>query len=444
MSVLDRQSGSLIPLLFSIAYPIMLTELVQTLYNVIDSAFVSRLSLEGLTALSIVGPAYKLITFIALSNGVGVSILFSRSMGSHQSEKGRQYVFNGYALALLYWGLTVAVGLRLIDPFIRFFSQNETVISLGVSYMRIVILFSIAPYMEGVSVRCLQSLGIAKKPMVFQSAGAVLNILLDPFLIWGIGIFPAMGIAGAAVATVASQCLSAALSVREMFRQTQQKLTVEDRVLTAHHMQDVITAGFPSFVEWLFVSVYIVGLNFLMARFSEEAITALGIYYRIQGFVMIPNDGMMLAVIPVISYCYGAGNYRRIRETVRIGLVVTAAADVVLMVIFLFATRGLMSIFSPTETLMTTGVTALRIISLAFPFFGVTMILPALFQSTGHIWYHIAVTVSRELLFLVPVAWLLTPLGLNATWFTFPISEILAAMMAIFLSGILKRKTNAI
>lgn len=428
----------LLPLIITLSSPIMLSLLVQSLYNIIDSVYISRYNSNGLTALSLAFPVQTLITAAASGTGAGTNIIIAKALGANDKNNASSTAFNGFVLSLINWSFFVIIGILILKPYFSIFTANTEVASLGLKYLSIILLFSIAPFTENVAVRILQATGNTVLPMIFQSTAALLNLILDPIFIWGFGFIPAMGISGAAIATVLSQFLSATLAVITVFFK-QTVLTVSFRIPSFNLIKEIFITGLPSVLGMALVSAYISGLNAVLTRFSEDAVSSLGIYYKLQTFLLIPTYGLNQGVTPIMGFNYGAKKYRRMWNTLWYSLIISTATLIAGTLCFCLFTREILLFFHASDSLLHTGIPALRIISTSFPFFGLTILMPTLFQSTGYIRQNIIITLPREVVLLVPIAWAFSHLGLTYTWLTFPISESIAAFISCYYTYILFR-----
>ncbi len=428
----------IVPLIFSLSAPVMLSLAVQALYNIIDSIYISHYSASGLAALSLAFPVQTLITAVASGTGVGTNILIAKALGASEEEKASSFVLHGFLLSLLNWAVFVIIGMLLLQPYFSIFSASSEVASMGMVYLKIVLIGSIAPFVENVAVKILQAAGNTISPMIFQSFAAIVNLVLDPLFIWGFGIIPQMGISGAAIATVFAQFISAALSVFTVFfRQNTLRISIVKFHISITFLREIFITGLPSVLGMALVSVYISGLNAILSSFSEEAVSSLGVYYKLQTFLLIPTYGLNQGITPVLSYNFGAIQYKRMWTTLWYSLIISTITLVAGSLIFLLFTQQIFMLFSASEGLLLTGIPALRIISTSFPFFSLTIFMPTLFQSTGYLRYNIMITILREVILLVPLAWLLSKFGLIYTWLTFPLSEIIAALLSCYYTYIL-------
>lgn len=425
-------------LVLSMSAPIMFSLLIQALYNIVDSICVSSYSEYGLPALSLAFPLQLILNAVGNGTGVGAGILISRASGKKQFSLLPAITSAGLFGAVLGWGALCALILPLLSHYYQLFSATPQVILMGTQYCRIVICGAIFSFFESVCTRMTQAYGCTLIPMLYQGLGAVINMILDPLLVFGLGPFPTLGVSGAAIATVLGQGCAMACAVLTMLLQKHWAAPCP-RLRT---LLSIYRAGVPTMLTSALVSAYITGLNGVLSTFSEDAVTSLGIYYKIQTFLLIPSYGLEHGTLPIFSYNIGAGNQRRALDVLRFGLLFATG-------LLLIGTAGvnlllpnILELFSAGPQLSRTATPALRTISLAFPLFGVTILIPALLQAAGRTRQCLSVVFLRQVFLLVPLAVFLSRFGLEAVWFTFPISELIAAIVCAVLFFHYRRQTQ--
>ncbi|MBQ6116886.1 MAG: MATE family efflux transporter [Oscillospiraceae bacterium] len=421
-------------LIWNMSLPIIASMLVQALYNIVDSVFVSMVSEQSLTAVSLAFPAQQLMIGLASGTAVGVNALMGRALGARQQERADRVAINGVFLAFLGFVLCAALGLSLSDTFFRAQTDVAEIVALGDSYLRIVTGCSFAIFGQVMFERLLQGTGRSLYSMYTQGLGAIINIILDPVFIF---VFK-MGVAGAAVATVIGQCCACALAV--YFN------------LTRNHDIHLRFRGFRP--DWLLIgSIYAIGLpsvimmaigsvmTFLMNKIlivyhaaHETAATAFGIYFKLNSFIFMPVFGLNNGVVPIVAYNYGAQNRSRLTETIRRSVIYASCIMVAGMIIFLTVPHLLLKIFSATETLQAVGAPCLRIISISFSFAGACIALGSSFQALGKSIYSMINSIVRQLIFLIPAAYLLARYGAavgnsDLVWWSYPIAEVASLIM---------------
>ena len=425
-------------LVLSMSAPIMFSLLIQALYNIVDSICVSSYSEYGLPALSLAFPLQLILNAVGNGTGVGAGILISRASGKRQFSLLPGITSAGLFGAVLGWGALCALMLPMLPHYYQLFSATPQVILMGTQYCQIVICGAVFSFFESVCTRMTQAYGCTLIPMLYQGLGAVLNMILDPLLVFGLGPFPTLGVSGAAIATVLGQGCAMACAVLTMFLQKHWAAPV----LRPRTLLSICRAGVPTMLTSALVSAYITGLNGVLSTFSEDAVTSLGIYYKIQTFLLIPSYGLEHGTLPIFSYNIGAGNHRRALDVLRFGLLFATG-------LLLIGTAGInlllpniLELFSAGPQLAQTATPALRTISLAFPLFGVTILIPALLQAAGCTRQCLSVVFLRQVFLLVPLAVFLSRFGLEAVWYTFPISELIAAIVCAVLFFHYRRKTQ--
>lgn len=425
---MDMTTTPIHRLLLKLSPPVMLALLIQSVYNIVDSFFVARYSSEGLTALSIVYPIQLLMTALATGTGAGVNLLISRMDGQGETKKQSDIVTCGMILAVFHFLLFGILGVLLSGGYFRLSSENELVCAQGVIYANIIFAGSLGISVESICTKILQARGNMTLPMAAQIVGAVTNIILDPVLIFGLFGAPRLGIAGAAIATVLGQWAAMAIT-----------FTAVRRIYPRHGKWSVQSCfqiyqnGIGSIVTQSLYTLYIVGLNMILALFSEDAVTVLGIYYKIQSFFFIPLLGFQQVLLPVISHKYGAKQIGRIQQTVRFAALLSTGLMLAATVVFWLFPEPLLGVFSSKEELLRIGGYALRIISLSFVPAGITIVVTSHLQGIAKMKLSVFVIVLRQVILLVPLAWLLHFAGLEAVWWTFPLTEVIVAAVSIFL-----------
>lgn len=425
-------------LLLKLSPPVMLALLIQSIYNIVDSFFVARYSDEGLTALSIVYPMQLLMTALATGTGAGVNLLISRMDGQGETEKQSDVVACGLVLALLHFLLFAVLEHFLAGAYFRLSSANELVNIQGITYTNIIFAGSLGIFVESICTKILQAKGNMALPMAAQVIGAVTNIVLDPVLIFGLFGAPCLGIAGAAAATVLGQWIAMAITfiaVRRIYPRRGK--------WSRNTCFQIYQNGIGSIITQSLYTLYIVGLNMILALFSEDAVTVLGIYYKIQSFFLIPLLGFQQVLLPVISHNFGAGQRRRIQQTVRFALMLSTGLMLAATFVFWLFPRPLLSVFSRKQELLQIGEYALRVISLNFVPAGITIVVTSHLQGIARMKLSIFIIVLRQVVLLVPLAWLLHFAGLKAVWWTFPLTELIAAAICILFERSQARQMEA-
>lgn len=435
-------TAPVLPLILSMSFPAMLSMLVQALYNVVDSYFVSQLSENALTAVSLAFPMQNLLIAIAVGTGVGINSLVARRLGEKDQLAADNAAAHGLLLGLVNWVLFLVIGLFFAGPFIGAFTDIPDIFSMGSQYLSCVCIFSFGVCIEVNVEKTLQATGNMIWPMVFQLTGAVINIILDPIFIFGFLGVPAMGVLGAAVATVIGQILSMILALSVLFLGKNHAVAVKWREfrLSLQTVRNIYAVGLPSIIMQAIGTVMTVCMNAILIRFTETAVAVFGVYFKIQSFVFMPVFGLNQGVMPIMGYNFGAKNRKRMMEALRYGMLIALGIMLAGFLLFQFLSPQLLSIFNASEQMLAIGVPALRIISICFVPAAISILISTMFQAVGKGIYSMYVSVLRQLAVLVPAAFLLAGIGLEAVWFSFPIAEVFGFGSSIFLFLRLKKK----
>ena len=418
--------GKISRILLQIAPPVMLAQLIQALYNIVDSFFVGRYSANALTALSVIYPLQLIIVALAVGTGVGVNTYMARKYAHQKPEAADAAAGTGMVLALGTWAVFAAVSSLIMEPYVRTSATSPEAISDAITYGRIVCIGSIGSFLEGCWTKVHQAQGNMRLPMAAQIVGALVNIVLDPLLIFGLGPVPAMGVAGAALATVAGQIAAAVITGRRGYRRP-------PRARMAHYARRIYQLGYPSILMQALYTIYIVGLNVILAGFSDAAVTVLGLYYKLQTFFFIPLLGLQTCIVPVISYNYACAAYRRCRDTVKCSIVFSLAVMVLGAAAFILIPGTLIRVFSGDAAVLAIGCQAFPIIGSSFLPAVVSLIMPVFFQAIGYGRTSLALSLLRQIVCLLPLFWLLSRLGLGCTWYAFPLAELISGGVGLLL-----------
>ena len=417
-TVVSRRMGEMNEgrLILKLAVPMMLSMLVQAMYNIVDSIYVSMVSEDCLSALSLAFPAQNIMIGLATGTGVGVSTLISRALGRGDRDEAGKTAGTAIFLCFCCWVLMALFGILGADAFIRSQTKVESIRSYADSYLRIVTTASLFLYLQVSVERFLQSTGLTKYSMWTQIIGAVTNIILDPFFIFGWCGLPAMGPAGAAIATVIGQALGAFFGfLFHVRRNTEVPLSLQAIRPVGRIIRRIYQIGFPSILMMGIGSVTNYLMNIILGAFTSTAVAVYGVYFKIQSFFFMPVFGLNNAMIPIIGYNYGAG-------ALLLGLLV-----------FQLFPAQLLSIFNPSEAMLEIGVKALRRISWSFVFAGFCIVAGSACQALDRSMYSLFVSILRQLLALIPAAWLLSLTGdVNNVWWCFPIAEIVSLIASAF------------
>ncbi|HIY06114.1 MAG TPA: MATE family efflux transporter [Candidatus Evtepia faecigallinarum] len=426
-------------LLAGMAIPMMISMLVQALYNIVDSIFVSRLSENALTAVSLAFPLQNLMIAVCAGTAVGMNALLSRSLGAKEQEKADLAANTGIFLALCSFVVFCLVGVFFSHTFFLLQTDVEEIVTAGTAYGQICLGCSIGLFCQFTFERLLQSTGRTHLAMCTQILGALINIVLDPILIFGLFGAPRLGVAGAAVATVAGQCV-AAVAALIMNLKCNPEIHLSLKKIRWHGamVKNIYRIGLPSIVMMSIGSIMVFGVNRILIAFTTTATAVFGAYFKLQSFIFMPVFGLNNGMVPIVAYNYGAKKPDRVKRTIKLAILSAIAIMAVGLAIFELFPGFLLAFFDASENMLAIGIPALRIIALAFVFAGFCIIAGSVFQAIGNPFYSLIVSVCRQLVVLLPVAWLLSQTGnLTLVWLAFPIAE----LMSLTLSIIFLRRT---
>ncbi len=410
-------------ILFRLAPPVMLAQLIQALYNIVDSLFVGRFSEIGLTALSIVYPLQLLILALAVGTGVGINTVIAAKLGEGRKKDAVEYAGVGTPVAIALWFLFALASFFILPLYARMSTSSEDVIREVVVYGRIVCVFSLGLFLESIWTKILQANGDMKTPMIAQIAGAAANILLDPLLIFGMFGLPRMGIVGAALATVTGQIVAALIVMKRGFRPSP-KINVYPKYLAR-----IFRLGIPNILMQSAYTFYILGLNLILSLFSDQAVTALELYYKWQTFFFIPLGAMQTCIVPVISFNYAAGDISRCRKTLGASLLFGLVLMALGTLCFVSVPVQMLRVFTKDASVIEIGRWGFRFVGISFIPMVTSLIFPVFFQAVGYSLRSSALTVIRTVVLFVPLAYLFSHFGLKSFWFTFPVTETITSLV---------------
>lgn len=422
-------------LIITMSLPMMISMLVQALYNVVDSIFVAQLSEDALTAVTLAFPLQNLLIAVGSGTGVGINALLSRSLGEKRFDRSDAAANTGLFLAFASFLAFLLIGLFFSGPFIRTQTTDPDIASMGRTYLRIVSCLSIGVFYQMTFERLLQSTGLTLYSMFSQASGAIINIILDPIMIFGYFGMPALGVAGAAYATVIGQTCAAFIGLILNLKVNKEIHISFDRILHPKKatVTEIYAVGIPSILMMSIGSIMTYAMNRILIMFSTTATAVFGVYFRLQSFFFMPVFGLNSGLIPVLAYNYGARKRARITEALRFSMILAVSIMLTGLVIFQAIPETLLKMFNASEDMIALGVPALRTISICFPFAGACIALGSVFQAFSKSIYSLLVSVGRQLVILIPVAWLLARFTgrLNYIWFAFPIAEIVSVGLSV-------------
>lgn len=431
-------------LVFNVSLPMMISMLVQAMYNIVDSMFVARLSESALTAVSLAFPLQTLLIAVGAGTGVGMNALLSKSLGEKDFDKANATANNGALIFVLSGILFLIVGSTAVKPFYagQIGNADPVIMEYGVSYLTIVMVFSIGLMLQFFFERLLTSTGKTFFSMVSQLSGAITNIILDPIMIFGLLGCPAMGVAGAAVATVIGQFVGAFVGAFCHFKFNHEiSLSLKGYRPNGKIIWNIYQVGIPSIVMQSIGSVMTYSMNLILMSFSATATAVFGVYFKLQSFFFMPVFGLNNGITPIIAYSYGARQRKRMLKTIRLSMGIAFCLLLAGFAAFQCVPELLLGIFDASEEMLVIGVPALRTISFSFLIAWFCIIAGTVFQALGHAVFSLIVSVMRQLVVLVPVAYVLAKLGgIHAVWWSFPIAELMSGLMSgIFLAKIYRK-----
>ena len=422
-------------LLISMSLPMIASMLVQALYNIVDSMFVAQLNENALTAVSLAFPIQNLMIAVAAGTGVGINALLSRSLGEKQFDTANAIARNGILLGVLSSLVFAIAGIFGSRFFFEMQTNDAQIIEYGTQYMSVITIASIGIFMQITFERLMQSTGKTIFNMITQGLGAIINIILDPILIFGWFGLPAMGVTGAAVATVIGQIIAAMLGILFNWKYNKEiSVSLKSFRPCRKTIGNIYKIGVPSIIMQSIGSLTTFGMNNILLMFSSTAATVFGVYFKLQSFIFMPVFGLTNGMIPIVAYNYGARNKKRIYQTIKLSAVIAVSIMFVGVAIFQLFPTTLLSLFEASDNMLAIGIPALRTISLSFIFAGFCIVSSSVFQALGNGVYSMLMSFARQIIVILPVAFIFAKLfGLNAVWFSYPIAEIVSVIMCILM-----------
>ena len=422
-------------LLFQMSLPIIISMLIQALYNIVDSAFVAQLNESALTAVSLVFPIQNLMIAVAVGTGVGINALLSRNLGEKDYEGANLAGRNGIFLSVCHYIVFAILGVSLATAFFDLQTAHEQIRAYGIQYMSLISVFSFGIFLEITMERLLQATGRAALSMVTQGVGAIVNLIMDPILIFGLFGFPRLEVAGAAIATVFGQIIGMLLGLFLNVKYNKE-ININMRHYRPHSrvIRQIYAVGLPSMVVQAISSVMTFGINKILLMFTSTAAAVFGIYFKLQSFIFMPVFGLNNGMVPIIAFNYGAKSKKRIMSTIRLSILSAVTIMLLGLVCFEVFPGQFLSLFNASEDMLAIGVPALRIISLSFIFAGYCIVVGSAFQALGNGTYSLIVSVARQMLVILPCAYLFAKVfGLHAVWWAFPLAELVSVALSTLL-----------
>lgn len=434
-------------LLITMSLPMIISMLVQALYNIVDSMFVAQLNEDALTAVSLAFPIQNLMIAVAAGTGVGINALLSKSLGERKFDYANKIATNGIFLGILSSLVFAIAGIFGSRFFFEVQTNDPEIIKYGVDYMSIITIVSMGVFLQITFERLMQSTGKTIFNMVIQGTGAIINIILDPIFIFGLFGFPRLEVAGAALATVTGQIIAAILGIILNHKYNKEiHVTWKGFKPCKKTISSIYKIGVPSILMQSIGSVTTFGMNNILLMFSSTAATVFGVYFKLQSFIFMPVFGLTNGIIPIVAYNYGARNKKRIYQTLKLGSGIAIGIMAIGVIVFQLFPKTLLRLFDASPNMLSIGVPALRAISLSFVFAGFCIVSSSIFQALGNGVYSLIMSVARQLVVILPVAYVFAKLlGLDAVWFSYPIAEIASVIMCIFmLKKILREKVKTL
>ncbi|MCR5605924.1 MAG: MATE family efflux transporter [Treponema sp.] len=435
-------------LIISMSLPMMISMLVQALYNIVDSIFVSQIvgesvtaGQDALTAVTLAFPLQNLMIALGSGTGVGINALLSRSLGAKKFDKSDSAANTGILLTFFNYIIFLIIGIFFVDSFINSQTDSAVISDYGITYLTIVCCCSVALFFQMTFERLLQSTGKTLYSMLSQGTGAIINIIFDPLLIFGVGPFPELGIAGAAYATIFGQLVGTCIGLFCNLRFNKEIHFSFSKIFKFDWptIREIYFVGVPSILMMSIGSIMTYLMNLILGTFSSTATAVFGVYFKLQSFFFMPVFGLNNGLIPVLSYNYGARYKDRINEALHFALRLAVSIMIIGTIVFCSVPQFLLKLFNASEDMIAIGVPALRIISLSFPIAGICIAMGSIFQAFSKSFYSLIVSVGRQLIVLIPVAWLFSLTGvLDLVWIAFPVAEI----ASLILSSIFFRKIH--
>ena len=422
-------------LIIAMSLPMMISMLVQALYNVVDSIFVAQIEEDALTAVTLAFPMQNLMIAVGAGTGVGINALLSKALGEKRFDKSDAAANTGIFLSFLNFIAFLVIGFLLSEPFIRTQTADPKIIAYGTTYLRICCCMSVGVFFQITFERLLQSTGRTLYSMISQLTGAVINIIMDPIMIFGLLGCPKMGVAGAAYATVLGQVIASFLGLY-MNLKVNKDITISLKEILRPKreiVKAIYAVGVPSILMMSIGSLMTYLMNRILIVFSTTTTAVFGVYFKLQSFFFMPVFGLNNGLIPVLAYNYGARNRERISESLKFAMMLAVVIMLVGMIVFEVIPGQLLGMFNASDDMKQIGIPALRIICLSFPLAGFSIAMGSIFQAFSESIYSLIISIGRQLVVLIPIAWLLSLTGnVNLVWWAFPVAELVSLVLSVF------------
>ena len=428
----------ILPLIMSMSLPMMLSMMVSALYNIIDSIFVAKLGENAMTAISLVYPMQNLITAIAVGFGVGINAVIAYNLGALKKETANETATIGLVFSIIHGVILTILGLILMPYFLGMFTSNKSVINLGLGYSNIVLCFTVIIMVEITYEKIFQSVGKMVISMISMSVGCIVNIILDPIMIFGFGIIPAMGIKGAAYATGISQVVTLIIYLIAYYKTNiNVKISIKDFKPSRYLLKNIYGIGIPASLNMALPSILVSALNGILASFSAVYVVVLGIYYKLQTFIYLPANGIIQGMRPIMSYNYGAGEKERVKKIYKVSLLLIMSMMFIGMILCIAIPEQLVGMFTNNANTLKEGKIALRVISIGFIISSFSVTSSGALEALGKGKESLFISLMRYIIVIIPSAYILSKVfGAKGVWYAFCITEIITAGFV----GIIKRK----
>lgn len=429
-------------LIATMSLPVIFSMLVQALYNVVDSVYVSKISEDALTAVSLAFPIQMIIVACFVGLGTGINSTISRKLGAKDKESAVLTAEHGVFIGIILYVIIAIIGFFISRYFFQAFTENKVIVGYSSIYISIVMSLSFGSILTHAGMSILQGTGEMVKPMIAQLIGAITNIILDPIFIFGYFGLPAMGVKGAAVATVTAQIIAMIYIWVELLKGNNVlKPNLKGFRFKGHIVKQIVSVGLPSSIMQGLASVMLTAMNFILSAFGDTAIAVMGIYFRAQSMVFMPIFGLSIGTMPIVGYNFGAKNKERIIAAIKFSTTVAVCFMSLCFIIFQLIPDKIIGLFTPTAGMIEIGIPAFRIISFLFPIVAVTIILSTAFQALGKAYYSMIISIIRQLAILIPTAFILTNIiGVRGVWYAFLIAEIVSIFIALYIFSTVYRK----
>lgn len=422
-------------LALKISTPMVISMISIALYGIVDTMFVSKISNEALTTISLAVPVMYIITAIALGTGIGVNTILAKTLGEKNENKVSRIILTGIVLTIFSWVIVTIMSLCIIKPFFEFFTQNSEIKKLGYQYLSIISIFSFGTLFQILIEKVLEAYGKSKSSMIVQFSGAIVNLILDPILIFGLLGMPKLGIKGAAISTVAGQIFGMIIGLYFIWKNKMiNKQDILNFKFEGEIIKDIYKVGIPTMILEAATSLVTLILNKILITFSEAAVSVWGIYCQLQKFVIIIVYGLNNGMIPIVAYNWGAKKRIRVKESIKFFLKLAIGVTALGMLIFLLVPSQIVSIYKVSNDILNMAIPAFRILSLGFIFAGISLVFSASFQAFGKGTYSLIINLSRQIIIAIPLIFIFKDLlGVNAVWISFAIAEVITMIIAVTL-----------